>query len=802
MMARNRKVQNEPKHSPPAALPAPRFAFAWASAVYALCTLSLAFPALAGKFLVSPHSDQYIAGYAFRDFGARTLRETGHFPLWNPYLFGGLPYVAAMHGDIFYPTFLLRMVMPTDAAMTWGFAIHLFLAGLFAFGFFRAIGYGFYGSLIGGIAYMMGGQLASLVSPGHDGKLFVSALFPLALWMLFLGFRQGKKWAWGVFALAIGLAVLSPHPQLLQYLLLTCGAYSIYLAFSQMDGNTLARDTSLRRLGAALGSVIIGVAMGAIQYLPVRAYVPWSPRAGGLPGYEAATSYAWPPEELLNTYLPQFSGILDSYWGRNRIHLHSEYIGVVVLMLMGAAFIKLRRDKAKGHLYFWIGALVIALLWSLGGHTPFYQIPYALVPGTKFFRAPATIFFVGAFAISLLACTGVERILARQVSQKYFVIWTAVAAAIALIASVGGLTSLAQSLATDREYDRIAANAGSLIAGAWRSFAFVALTAGLAIVFLLDRIGAKKFALALAAIAAIDLWTIMRLYWIFSAPASQLFASDILVDALRKQPQPTRVLALALVNTRDPFLGGDALMVHGIRQVLGYHGNQLGRYNNLLGADENYKELVNPNAWRLLNVEYLLADVPDLGFIPNIKRLAGPVRNAAGSDEYLFRLPGDNPYAWVAPIVLKEPDAVTLPAVLDSRFDVARAALFDTSAAVQGASGIKELPPSVPIRATVTHYAPGNADIELSAPAPAGSALVVSENYYPGWTARVDGKTAVTGRADYVLIGVPLPAGARKIALTFDSPEYHTGKTITLLAIAAALLILVAGIVTEKRKVA
>src|SRR5690348_16179758 len=74
-----------------AALSAPRFAFGWAALVYALGTLSLAYPALAGRFLVNPNSDQYIAGYAFREFAAMTLRTTGHFPLWNPYLFGGLP---------------------------------------------------------------------------------------------------------------------------------------------------------------------------------------------------------------------------------------------------------------------------------------------------------------------------------------------------------------------------------------------------------------------------------------------------------------------------------------------------------------------------------------------------------------------------------------------------------------------------------------------------------------------------------------------------------------------------------------
>src|SRR5689334_6796907 len=89
----------------------PRFAGAWAALVFALCTLVLGFPALGGGFLVNPASDQFKAGYAFREFAAASLKAGHGFPLWNPYLFGGLPYVAAMHGDIFYPTFLLRMIM-------------------------------------------------------------------------------------------------------------------------------------------------------------------------------------------------------------------------------------------------------------------------------------------------------------------------------------------------------------------------------------------------------------------------------------------------------------------------------------------------------------------------------------------------------------------------------------------------------------------------------------------------------------------------------------------------------------------
>src|SRR5437899_290786 len=164
--------------------PTPRFPFAWAALVYAIATMTLAYPALGGGFLVTPVSDQYIGGYPVREFAARMLRESGHFPLWNPYLFGGMPYVAAMHGDIFYPTFLLRLVLPTDVAMTWSFVIHLWLAGLFTYCFLRAWGLGFFPSLLGGVAYMLTGFVASYAAPGHDGKLFVGALLPCGLWQM------------------------------------------------------------------------------------------------------------------------------------------------------------------------------------------------------------------------------------------------------------------------------------------------------------------------------------------------------------------------------------------------------------------------------------------------------------------------------------------------------------------------------------------------------------------------------------------------------------------------------------------
>jgi Bacterial membrane protein YfhO len=789
-----------------AALSAPRFAFAWASLVYALCTLALAYPALAGRFLVNPSSDQYIAGYGFREFAASTLRATGHFPLWNPYLFGGMPYIAAMHGDIFYPTFLLRLVLPTDVAMTWGFIIHIFLAGLFTYVFLRGLGYGFYGALIGGLAYMMSGQIASSVSPGHDGKLFVSALFPLALWILHRGIRQGRKWSWGAFALIIGLCVLSPHPQLLQYTLLACGAYALFLALSSVDGVTLPRPTAIKRLGAALGAVIVGLAIGAVQYLPVREYVSWSPRAGGLADYNTATSYAWPPEELLNAYLPQFSGMLNNYWGRNIIHYHSDYVGAVVLMLAGAAFIGLRADPRRKQILFWSTALFVSVLWSLGGATPFYHIPYAIIPGTKYFRAPATIFFIGTLAIAILACAGAERFVEGRVKRKYLVGWLIGGGVIALLASTGALTSFAESFAEDRQLDAVRANNAALIAGAWRSFAFVALAVSLGLATLGGKISTRAAAWGLAALMTIDLWTVERLYWMFSPPAKVIYASDAIVDMLKAEPQPVRVLAIPFEQPPQPdaFIGGDALMTHRIRNVCGYHGNQVGRYNELTGTGcrVNPQQLFNPNVLQLTNTKYLLTNIPQIPFLPNFVLAKGPVRNASGDVVYLYRAKVDNPYSWLTPVAVRAPDDQVLATVLNPRFDVKRAALFDTSARVRATVGVQALPAPSSVTTSVSHYEPGKVRIDLSAPAPDGASLVVSENYYPGWKATVDGKTAPIGRADYTFIGVELPAGARSVQLDFTSPTYERGKVITWIAILFGFLMLATGAWRDRRLLA
>ena len=233
----------------------------------------------------------------------------------------------------------------------------------------------------------------------------------------------------------------------------------------------------------------------------------------------------------------------------------------------------------------------------------------------------------------------------------------------------------------------------------------------------------------------------------------------------------------------DPELNGNLPMIHEVRSVLGYHGNALQRYQELISD----REIVSPQIWRLLNVRFLLTNVESVP-IAGATRVVGPVTNAAGSIVYLFRLPGDNPVAWVTPVAVKAPDDQALATVRDPRFDPVRAAIFDTAARVPVDSNVRTLPAPLPLTVTATRYDPGHMTFRLSGPAPAKATLVVSENFYPGWAATVDGRPTPTARADYTLIGVPLPEGALSVDLVFRDPALPRGTWITCVALLVSLI--------------
>ncbi len=736
----------------------------------------LCWPIAAGFFLGGEHSDQYVAGYSFRQFGAEYFRTYGSIPQWNPYLFGGMPFIAASSGDIFYPTAWLRWILPTGTAMALGMAVHLFLAGVFCYALLRALRCGWGGAVVGGLAYELSGIVASLVHPGHDGKLFVSALAPLLLLALLRAIRDGRMWGYGLLALTVGLCILTPHPQMTYYLLVAGAIWTIYLVFFDRERSTaVSRFTAL---GLAAAAVLLGVGIGAIFLVPFVGYFPFSPRAVGesASSWEYATSYALPLEELLGVVLPQFPGLgPEAYWGGNFAKLHTEYLGAVVLVLAGFGIAARRRQRL---LLVLAGIAGLFLLVSLGADTPFYRAWYSIMPYMKKVRAPGMAFFLVALAVSAFAAFGADRLLRREVTPRGVLIGFGVLAAIGLLAAAGLLQPVAEGFAVERMMERAIANAPALAAGGIRLVAVALLGGGAAWLIAAGRLPARAAAPLLALIVAADLWSIDRRFFVFTATEAELFANDEITRHIAAQPKPFRVL--------DVAYPGDFLMAHDVQTVLGYHGNEVRYYDDLWGGKNVYANLTSQNLWDLWAVQavVLRGEQP----LPGFHKVMGPVTTTPGEPAFLYQRDTLAPYVRVVPGGFKAPEERIVPTVLEPSFPLAAVALFSDSASlvpVPIRPGI--LPAATPVKPRVAEWRPGAMTIALEGQDTRTTYLLVAETWYPDWRATVDGREAPTHRANYAQIGVELPAGAREVRLEFHSSASATGAIITWLSLLAAV---------------
>ena len=93
-------------------------------------------------------TDTIPSEYMKRTIYAQYVKSHHSIPRWNPYILGGLPFIDAMHGDIFYPTTILKFFLPVHRALGWKLIIHVILAGIFMFFLLRRLKFHPYAALI------------------------------------------------------------------------------------------------------------------------------------------------------------------------------------------------------------------------------------------------------------------------------------------------------------------------------------------------------------------------------------------------------------------------------------------------------------------------------------------------------------------------------------------------------------------------------------------------------------------------------------------------------------------------------
>lgn len=781
------------------------------SVVFGVVTLAL-FREFVFSNLMLFGSDTLSLGYMARAFFADALRSTG-FPLWNPVILGGTPFLESLAGgDSLHPlSVALLMMMETYRALGWKLVLHVFLAGVGMYGWLRVIGTSRGAALVGGLAFLLAPYMVTLVFPGHDGKIYVTAMTPFLFWASERFMQRGRLLPLAAVAGTVALVILSTHFQMAYFLFGAAGAYMLFRCIQVGRGE--GRDggrwaTAGLRFGAFLLFSVLGAGITAVQLIPAVDYVTEHSRraattleAEGPDAVAYASSWSLHAEEAASLVVPEFVGssvgtrewTTDTYWGRNPFKLNHEYLGLVALLLALLAFAPgagggggsggLRQGEGRpGLRWFMLGMGTVVLLFSMGANTPLWRIFYEVLPGISLFRAPSMVIFLTGFAVTTLAALGVDRAAHLLDTGKGTQVVRILGVAVGLVAvgwilaASGALSALWTSvLYSDIDAGREMA-LETLQPHLVQGFGVAVVLAGL-LAALWWSVGRGYFPVVLlvpgmALLVAVDQWRVdaafieVMDYHAFAAPDEN---TRFLVDRAREE-DPFRVLSLEQ-GGQDVRPG-----MYGLELAGGHHPNDLWRYRELIGMEGSgvprHLASFHPNVMAVLNVRYVLWPEARFGPIEGIE----PVNRIVGPDgrgiSAVYRV-GTLPRARVVGEAQVVGSGQTLASVLDvDNYDPVTQVILEEDPPVELGG------PEVTGTVRWLERAPNRLALEVDASGPA--ILVLAENWFPAWKAAVDGQDTPVLRADHTLRAIAVPAGTHRVEMWYDSLPVRLGLILSL----------------------
>ena len=142
-----------------------------------------------------------------------------------------------------------------------------------------------------------------------------------------------------------------------------------------------------------------------------------------------------------------------------------------------------------------------------------------------------------------------------------------------------------------------------------------------------------------------------------------------------------------------------------------------------------------------------------------------------------YRRPGVHVFVVGAVRAVAGPEDA-LAAVLDQNFAPEREVVLE------GISRSGSASPGVVLRGE----GEGQSRFDLQVSSPAGGYVVVSETWYPGWRAWVDGRATEVRRADFAFLAVPVSPGSHRVELRYVPRGFGAAVVATLIA-ATALVV-------------
>ena len=764
-----------------------------AAILMTLAPLIYFLPSLLGAIVLCP-DDALTFGLPLRIAGAQMIHD-GHLPLWNPYLFAGMPLLATGQSGLLFPLNWSFLLLDARVAMNFIVIASYSAAGLGAFLYAQRSGASLLGAIVTALVWQMCG--ASIGQISHTNIVHVFAVLPWVFWSIegYVARPSGARAA--LISIFVALQVFAGHQQTLVYSLLLAGAYVI--AHSVKEDNRSRRRAWL----LSLCFIAVGLALAGVQILPTLELLRASLRQKST--YEFFSSFSMPPA-FLRTYFAPFvlGGGAGNLFRAPYISqpYYSEYVGYVGLAPLILAVIAplVRRDRKT---LFWTGAALFCLALALGRSWPFrlYHIIYH-VPILNLFRVPARHLMEVDFALAVLAGRGLTFLPNVRPSRR-----GALTTVVALSAFL--LTWAVVTLLRPSEF-RLARVAPVSILRAPELFLPLVL-AGVSVWFLFRFARGRNFSgagLVALIICDLALWG-QCTDWRYHSPRRNhpIFRTPDVVRILQNEglaPGSFRILTLdrtlasAVANASvtpgfDILLQPDIYMIHRIENAAGYDGFGLARYSRLAGNMKVWGEFENAprsllasRELDLLNVRYLIAPPSQ-----NASEVPFPSTRWRETRRVGSLVVYENaqalPRAWLAPEARVLPDDQQLQVIRSGKladgitWDPARTVLLDRPAETPltaNAAGEREV--------QIIRHDPN--EVEITARTSSPAILVLADNHYPGWRVTVDGTRAALLRVDYNLRGVQLASGEHKVRFIYQPRSVALGSLISVVSAAGLAL--------------
>jgi len=732
-------------------------------------------------------SDVWHQNLPFRAFYAEEL-AAGRLPHWCPNLGTGLPLLAeGQTGALYPPNLLLHLLLPLAPAFNLTILVSLVLAGTFAAMFARQVGAGRGPAVVAAIVYGLSGF--HLVHLKHLNFLAAAAWAPLILLLLERLAAGGGRRVVALLAVAVGVMLVAGAPQIAYYALLLGTLYALLLAVA--GRGWWGRSRPLVLWLAAAG---IGFLLAAPQLLPSLELSRMGLRREGLT-IEAATRWNLEPKHLAAFVLPYAFGdpaeltehpaidpatglpLCHPETGRPLVELRGftetgaiffwemlAYVGILPLLLAAAGLLLGFRKR----IVWTAGALfVLAVALALGRHGGLYALCFRVVPGFDLFRMPSRFLVFADLMLAVLAAKGLTLLLARfRIGGRAA---SGVAAAAVGIVFLDLFLVLGGYNATvDRDWLAPPPTARAILdhereRGRTEPFRIATIDPerwvhrnayhrargwkGDLAPYEAARLSMDPNLPMLYGFPAADVYSPVPITWVFEVGMFLQRAPDPRTGQLRAL-NPRLAAMLNIRYFIDPF----GVTRPGLPLVGEFPGDVLLRQNLVLPAGPPYTIRLHENP----------AALPRAWLVPRARFVADgphtPLRMTAAQRALLA--PGFDPRREVL-ITEAPPVALPPPAGPDAPIDR-------------------------PVR--FVEYSPQLIRLETDAAADAW--LVLSDTWYPGWTATVSGEEARVHRANLSVRAVHVPAGKHEVVFRFVPVQFRRG--IVPAGVGALLVLLLA----------